>query len=159
MRRFALVVALLASGLTGVAHADTVPKIVYVGDSVAAQNAPALSAALGAEFYDASLGGTGICDYLAGEPTWLPASAKLGSLVRDQRPDLVILQFWGNDYYSPCVSPLRRGEQAFYDNSDLTALTSHYGVCDLAGPSSGRVGGRGRGGRVGRTGAGFEDLV
>ncbi|WP_436492175.1 CocE/NonD family hydrolase [Actinokineospora sp. HUAS TT18] len=47
----------------------------------------------------------------------------------------------------------------FYDNSDLTALTSHYGVCDLAGPSSGRVGGRGRGGRVGRTGAGFEDLV
>ncbi|CRK57548.1 hypothetical protein [Alloactinosynnema sp. L-07] len=133
MKRVAVVLALLASALTGVAHADAVPKVVYVGDSVAAQNAPALAAALGpVDLHDATLGGTGICDYLAGEPTWLPQSAKFANLIRDQRPDLVILQFWGNDYYSPCVSPLRRGEQAFYDKYLWNAFSARREINEAA---------------------------
>lgn len=109
------VVGLLGTALTG--QATPAPlKVLYVGDSVAVQNSSALAAALApARFHDATMGGTGICDYLAGTPTWLPASAKFDRLVREVRPDLVVLQFWGNDFYSPCAEHTRRGEPAFYD--------------------------------------------
>jgi hypothetical protein len=115
MRSVVLAVVLLfGTSLTG--HAAEPTRVLYVGDSVAVQNSSALAAALApAEFHDATLGGTAVCDYLADQPTWLPESAKFDRLIRDVRPDLVILQFWGNDFYSPCAEHTRRGQPEFYD--------------------------------------------
>lgn len=132
MRLLAVVLALMfVPGPT--AQASEPLKVLYVGDSVAAQNSSALAAALApASFRDATLGGTGICDYLAGTPTWLPASAKFDNLIREVRPDLVILQFWGNDYYSPCVEHTRRGTETFYDQYLWNAFSARREISAAA---------------------------
>lgn len=129
-----LATILLATTLTGRAAAAPV-KVLYVGDSVGAQNAGALKEALGVDFHDLTLGGVGICDYLAGTSTWLPASAKFDRAVREVRPDLVVLQFWGNDYWSPCVRD-QRGSQAFYDQYFWNALSARREI-DAAASSTG----------------------
>jgi hypothetical protein len=115
------------------AQASEPLTVLYVGDSVAVQNSSALASALApASFHDATLGGTGICDYLAGTPTWLPASAKFDSVIREVRPDLVILQFWGNDFYSPCVEHTRRGTETFYDQYLWNAFSARREISAAA---------------------------
>ncbi|SDJ49404.1 hypothetical protein SAMN05192558_11817 [Actinokineospora alba] len=131
MRVLAVVLALMFVPVT--ARATEPLTVLYVGDSVAAQNSSALAAALApASLRDATLGGTGICDYLAGTPTWLPASSKFDNLIREVRPDLVILQFWGNDYYSPCVEHTRRGTETFYDQYLWNAFSARREISAAA---------------------------
>ncbi|TWP47544.1 hypothetical protein FKR81_31775 [Lentzea tibetensis] len=126
--RLVLAVALTLSTLTSPS-----PVVVYIGDSVGAQNAPALAAALTpATFHDLTLGGTAICDYLADSPTWLPPSAKLDTAIRTLRPDLVVLQFWGNDFWSPCANDTRRGTDAFYDRYFWNALSARREISAAA---------------------------
>ena len=128
------VAVVLGTALTSVAAPA---KVLYVGDSVAAQNASALGSALRpAQFHDVTMGGTAICDYLPGTSSWLPGSGKFDSLVRDVRPDLVVLQFWGNDFFSPCMGQLRRGEPAYYDQYLWNALSARREIdaaADLVG--------------------------
>jgi hypothetical protein len=116
--RLVLAVALTMSVVT-----SPVDRVLYIGDSVGVQNGPALAAQFG-DFHDLTLGGTGICDYLADQPTWLPPSAKLDTAIRELRPSLVILQFWGNDFWSPCADDVRRGTQEFYNRYFWNALSA-----------------------------------
>lgn len=136
MRVLAAVLLLLLAGAPA-ADASVPLRVLYVGDSVAVQNSAALASALApASFHDATLGGTGICDYLAGTPTWLPASAKFDSVIREVRPDLVVLLFWGNDYYSPCVEHTRRGTETFYDQYLWNAFSARREI-DAAADAAG----------------------
>ncbi|GLZ29069.1 hypothetical protein Lesp02_12590 [Lentzea sp. NBRC 105346] len=128
-----LLTTALTMALLGAPAADDPPRVLYVGDSVAAQNASALAAALpGSSLHDHTLGGTAVCDYLSGTPTWLPSSAKFAQSIRDVRPDLVVLQFWGNEYWSPCANHTRRGTTEFYDLYFWNALSARREIDEAA---------------------------
>ncbi|MFF8669830.1 SGNH/GDSL hydrolase family protein [Streptomyces sp. NPDC015242] len=86
------------------------PRVLYLGDSLAMENQKVLGQELRrdlrAEYTSAPYSGTTLCDYLEGtaERSLVPASDKAAALVRRQRPDVVVLQFWGNSWgYTPCM--------------------------------------------------------
>ncbi|WP_190329384.1 SGNH/GDSL hydrolase family protein [Streptomyces venezuelae] len=86
------------------------PKVLYLGDSLAMENqvvlGQQLKSRLGARYRSAPYSGTTLCDYLdgTGEDSLVPDKDKAAALVRAQRPDYVVLQFWGNAWgYTPCM--------------------------------------------------------
>ncbi|MEW2388707.1 SGNH/GDSL hydrolase family protein [Streptomyces venezuelae] len=86
------------------------PKVLYLGDSLAMENQNVLGQQLkdrlGARYKSAPYSGTTLCDYLdgTGEDSLVPDKDKAAALVRAQRPDYVVLQFWGNAWgYTPCM--------------------------------------------------------
>ncbi|MET9393021.1 SGNH/GDSL hydrolase family protein [Streptomyces sp. NPDC006624] len=86
------------------------PRVLYLGDSLAMENQEVLGRELreqlGAEYTGAPYSGTTLCDYLEGtsERSLVPAADKAAALVRRLRPDVVVLQFWGNSWgYTPCM--------------------------------------------------------
>ncbi|MFE6521933.1 SGNH/GDSL hydrolase family protein [Streptomyces sp. NPDC057794] len=86
------------------------PRVLYLGDSLAMENQKVLGQELRrdlrAEYTSAPYSGTTLCDYLEGtaERSLVPASDKAAALVRRLRPDVVVLQFWGNSWgYTPCM--------------------------------------------------------
>ncbi|MEU9338305.1 SGNH/GDSL hydrolase family protein [Streptomyces sp. NPDC048290] len=85
-------------------------SVVYIGDSLAMENQTVLGQelrrALGADYTSAPYSGTTLCDYLegTGEQSLVPDADKAAALVRRERPDVVVLQFWGNAWgYTPCM--------------------------------------------------------
>ncbi|MGW2227289.1 SGNH/GDSL hydrolase family protein [Streptomyces formicae] len=99
------------------------PKVLYLGDSLAMENQDVLGAQLkdrlGARYRSAPYSGTTLCDYLdgTGEDSLVPDKDKAAALVRAQRPDYVVLQFWGNAWgYTPCMKGItydKRREEYF----------------------------------------------
>ncbi|MEV5356552.1 SGNH/GDSL hydrolase family protein [Streptomyces sp. NPDC052693] len=86
------------------------PRVLYLGDSLAMENQQVLGQELRrelrAEYTSAPYSGTTLCDYLEGtaERSLVPAADKAAALVRRLRPDVVVLQFWGNSWgYTPCM--------------------------------------------------------
>ncbi|MDT0386553.1 SGNH/GDSL hydrolase family protein [Streptomyces dubilierae] len=86
------------------------PRVLYLGDSLAMENQKVLGRELRrdlrAEYTSAPYSGTTLCDYLEGTArrSLVPASDKAAALVRRLRPDVVVLQFWGNSWgYTPCM--------------------------------------------------------
>ncbi|MFV0137681.1 SGNH/GDSL hydrolase family protein [Streptomyces sp. HMX87] len=86
------------------------PRVLYLGDSLAMENQKALGRELRerlrATYTSAPYSGTTLCDYLEGVPgrSLVPAGDKAAALVRSLRPDVVVLQFWGNSWgYTPCM--------------------------------------------------------
>ncbi|MDN0199040.1 SGNH/GDSL hydrolase family protein [Streptomyces sp. S.PNR 29] len=86
------------------------PAVLYLGDSLAMENQKVLGQELRkdlkAEYTSAPYSGTTLCDYLEGtaERSLVPAGDKAAALVRALRPDVVVLQFWGNAWgYTPCM--------------------------------------------------------
>ncbi|QEU93014.1 SGNH/GDSL hydrolase family protein [Streptomyces kanamyceticus] len=94
------------------------PKVLYLGDSLAMENQDVLGAQLkdrlGARYRSAPYSGTTLCDYLdgTGEDSLVPDKDKAAALVRAQRPDYVVLQFWGNAWgYTPCMKGITYDKQ------------------------------------------------
>ncbi|MEG3630169.1 SGNH/GDSL hydrolase family protein [Streptomyces poriticola] len=94
------------------------PRVLYLGDSLAMENQQILGQELRerlrAAYTSAPYSGTTLCDYLEGVPgrSLVPARHKAAALVRSVRPDVVVLQFWGNSWgYTPCM------DQITYDAS------------------------------------------
>ncbi|WJV47353.1 SGNH/GDSL hydrolase family protein [Streptomyces flavofungini] len=88
----------------------TRPKVLYLGDSLAMENQRVLGTLvrdqLGARYTSAPYSGTTLCDYLegTGKDSLVPDKHKAATLVRELRPDYVVLQFWGNAWgYTPCM--------------------------------------------------------
>ncbi|MEV7285148.1 SGNH/GDSL hydrolase family protein [Streptomyces sp. NPDC093252] len=85
-------------------------SVVYLGDSLAMENQTVLGQelrrTLGAAYTSAPYSGTTLCDYLegTGARSLVPDADKAAALVRRERPDVVVLQFWGNAWgYTPCM--------------------------------------------------------
>ncbi|MFI9344695.1 SGNH/GDSL hydrolase family protein [Streptomyces sp. NPDC052773] len=86
------------------------PVVLYLGDSLAMENQRVLGQELRRElkarYTSAPYSGTTLCDYLegTGERSLVPDADKAAALVRSVRPDVVVLQFWGNAWgYTPCM--------------------------------------------------------
>ncbi|MEU5999752.1 SGNH/GDSL hydrolase family protein [Streptomyces sp. NPDC047197] len=116
-------------------RAKTAPKVLYLGDSLAMENQTVLGdhlrSGLGARYRSAPYSGTTLCDYLdgTGKDSLVPDKDKAATLVREQRPDYVVLQFWGNAWgYTPCMSGITYGKarQKYFDRyaADAKALAS-----------------------------------
>ncbi len=122
------------------------PKVLYLGDSLAMENQDVLGALLkdrlGARYRSAPYSGTTLCDYLegTGEDSLVPDRDKAAALVRAERPDYVVLQFWGNAWgYTPCMDGITYAEarEKYFDRyaADARALAAQI---DSAGGGSGR---------------------
>ncbi|MEV0444418.1 SGNH/GDSL hydrolase family protein [Streptomyces spectabilis] len=94
------------------------PRVLYLGDSLAMENQDVLGTLLrdqlAARYTSAPYSGTTLCDYLegTGEDSLVPDKAKAARLVRELRPDFVVLQFWGNAWgYTPCMGGVTYDKQ------------------------------------------------
>ncbi|MGW0337294.1 SGNH/GDSL hydrolase family protein [Streptomyces sp. NPDC003011] len=92
------------------------PTVLYLGDSLATENQQVLGQELrrdlGARYTSAPYSGTTLCDYLegTGARSLVPDRDKAAALVRSLRPDIVILQFWGNAWdYTWCMDGITYG--------------------------------------------------
>ncbi|MGW7272327.1 SGNH/GDSL hydrolase family protein [Streptomyces sp. NPDC054864] len=114
------------------------PKVLYLGDSLAMENQTVLGdllrADLGARYRSAPYSGTTLCDYLdgTGEDSLVPDKDKAAALVREERPDVVVLQFWGNAWgYTPCMDGITydKERQKYFDRyaADAKALAAQIG--------------------------------
>lgn len=86
------------------------PSVLYLGDSLAMENQRVLGQELRrdlrAKYTSAPYSGTTLCDYLegTGARSLVPDRDKAAALVRSLRPDVVVLQFWGNAWgYTWCM--------------------------------------------------------
>ncbi|QCX78024.1 hypothetical protein C9F11_21970 [Streptomyces sp. YIM 121038] len=94
------------------------PRVLYLGDSLAMENQDVLGSLLrdrlAARYTSAPYSGTTLCDYLedTGEDSLVPDEDKAATLVRELRPDFVVLQFWGNSWgYTPCMGGVTYDKQ------------------------------------------------
>ncbi|MFB6846770.1 SGNH/GDSL hydrolase family protein [Streptomyces sp. NPDC056373] len=102
------------------------PTVLYLGDSLAMEGQEVLGKELRrdlkAKYTGAPYSGTTLCDYLEGtaERSLVPAADKAAALVRRLRPDVVVLQFWGNSWgYTPCMDGIT------YDKSPARYFTRY----------------------------------
>jgi hypothetical protein len=56
--------------------------------------------------------GLALCDFLEGKPAAMPIDKRLQAQVRSVKPDLVILQFWGNPW-TDCIKQTASGDNHF----------------------------------------------
>ncbi len=112
------------------APADPVPAL-YLGDSLAMENQTVLAGLLKktATVRSAPYSGTTLCDYLesAKDRSLVPLQHKAAALVREEKPAVVVLQFWGNSWgYTPCMGSIKQGSEAYYARykADARALTA-----------------------------------
>lgn len=123
------------------------PVVLYLGDSLAMENQEVLGRELrertGARYRSAPYSGTTLCDYLEGtaEKSLVPARDKAAALVREVRPDYVVLQFWGNAWgYTPCMGGVThdRAKDTYFaryaaDAERLTRQIAQAGAAGAAG--------------------------
>jgi hypothetical protein len=102
------------------------PVVLYLGDSLAMENQKVLGQQfrddLGARYTSAPYSGTTLCDYLegTGDRSLVPPHHKAAALVRELRPNFVVLQFWGNAWgYTPCMDGIT------YDKSEGTYFSRY----------------------------------
>ncbi|WP_199546759.1 SGNH/GDSL hydrolase family protein [Streptomyces sp. N35] len=109
---------------------DPVPAL-YLGDSLAMENQLVLTGLLKktATVRNAPYSGTTLCDYLerAKDRLLVPPQHTAAALVREEKPAVVLLQFWGNSWgYTPCMGSIVQGSEAYYKRyaADTRALTA-----------------------------------
>ncbi len=119
--------------------------MLYLGDSLAMESQKVLGQLLRdelkARYTGAPYSGTTLCDYLEGTgvDSLVPPDDKAAALVRRLRPDVVVLQFWGNAWdYTPCMDGItygkRRDEYFARYTSDARKLTEQ-----IEGAGAGKV--------------------
>lgn len=122
------------------------PRVAYVGDSIAFETSPVVHwvvASSGATYGASTLGGMAICDFLPETQSTYrklqnPVPPDLSQLVRTLRPDVVVLQFWGNSWqYTPCMRDaqgvvLAPGTAAYYDRYAADAQRAMVVIRDAA---------------------------
>lgn len=119
------------------------PRVLYLGDSIALESQDVVGegvrAGSGAEFTSVPHSGMTLCDYLEGRPesSFVPAQDKAAALVRSLRPDVVVLQFWGNSWgFTPCMNNAEAGTPEYYARyqADVRAITEQIsGAAAAAG--------------------------
>lgn len=116
-------------GGTGESGRKVRPRVLYLGDSLAMENQKVLGELVreqwGARYTSAPYSGTTLCDYLdlpgRNPKSLVPEKDKAARLVRELRPDVVVLQFWGNSWgYTPCMDGLT------YDAAKPGAKEEYY---------------------------------
>lgn len=124
------------------------PKVLYLGDSLAMENQTALGdhlrSELGARYRSAPYSGTTLCDYLdgTGKDSLVPDKDKAAALVREQRPDYVVLQFWGNAWgYTPCMDGITydKQRQKYFDRYAADAKELASQIHEAAGADRPRI--------------------
>ncbi|GAB3648708.1 hypothetical protein GCM10028832_36470 [Streptomyces sparsus] len=122
-----------AGGVEPAAPADAGVRgrVLYLGDSLGMETQKELGRRIterGHAYRSAPYSGTTLCDYLEGrkDNSLVPAEDKAAALVRDFRPSVVVLQFWGNSWgYTPCMRQTQSDTPAYYARyaADARALT------------------------------------
>ncbi|MEV6589586.1 SGNH/GDSL hydrolase family protein [Streptomyces acidicola] len=124
------------------------PVVLYLGDSLAVENQKVLGQQLrddlDARYTGAPYPGTTLCDYLEGtdDRSLVPAQDKAAVLVRRLRPDVVVLQFWGNAWgYTPCMDGITydKAEGTYFSRyaDDAERLTKQ--IADAGGSRRPRI--------------------
>jgi len=110
----ALAIALSACGIDEPLALGEKPRILYVGDSIAANTyatVESLTEARGATLHATIYAGTTLCDFLDDKPVVDPPYVtRLPLAIERSEPQLIILQFWGNKV-SPCLSDAGSDEE------------------------------------------------
>ena len=109
---------ILPSGAAAFSSTDRA-RVLYVGDSISFETRDTVTffvAGTGkADVRYIGIGGSAICDVIGNETRWLDAYNKLARQVREFRPHIIALTFWGNPVgYSKCAPP-DRGSDSFYE--------------------------------------------
>ncbi|MGW0602067.1 SGNH/GDSL hydrolase family protein [Streptomyces sp. NPDC002776] len=109
-------------------------RALYLGDSIALENHKILANLLEdsgtATLHSAPHSGTTLCDYMedkTGDSLLVPRNHTAAALVRAERPQVVVLQFWGNSWiYTPCMGKILAPQRAYYERyaADARALTA-----------------------------------
>ncbi|MGK5628542.1 SGNH/GDSL hydrolase family protein [Streptomyces sp. URMC 123] len=146
--RSAAVAAPVAAPAAGRAAGAEPFHVLYLGDSLATESAAVvraeIEAAGRARVRAVPYGGMTLCDYLEGRPetSYVPAGHKAAALVRAERTDVVVLQFWGNSWqFTPCMNGIPAGTEAYYERlrSDARELTDQIGrAAGSRGPAAAR---------------------
>jgi hypothetical protein len=101
--------------------------VLYVGDSLAAETGESLTAQLEATgrvtVSKSTFPGMALCDFLEVEDAGMDAPDRLFARVVNERPDVVVLQFWGNGF-SPCIRPAGWETEAYYNQYFWNALNA-----------------------------------
>ncbi|GAA3802863.1 SGNH/GDSL hydrolase family protein [Streptomyces phyllanthi] len=124
------------------------PVVLYLGDSLAMENQKVLGRRLrgdlDARYTSAPYSGTTLCDYLegTGDDSLVPPKDKAAVLVRELRPDVVVLQFWGNAWgYTPCMDGITydKAEARYFARyaADAKRLTEQ--IADAGGARRPRI--------------------
>jgi hypothetical protein len=92
-------------------------RVLYVGDSLAAETRNTLSTLLQATgratVTASSFPGLALCDFLEVENAGAAAANRIRARVRSDKPHVVVLQFWGNSA-TPCVGPHSLGSEGYF---------------------------------------------
>jgi hypothetical protein len=135
--------AVLTTALPASAFSPTnKARILYVGDSLAANTLNAVTfwtQATGKAELSYSFpprlsiwGGMALCDFLDGKAEVVPHPVeKLKPMVMTVRPHLVIMQFWGNAWGSPCMAGAQT-DQAYYDAYFWDSLNASQQIAEAA---------------------------
>jgi hypothetical protein len=120
-------VALLPAETAFAFSAADPARILYVGDSIAAETRDTVKwwtqVSGKATTNDSAFPGMAICDFLEGKPAGMPNEKKLKSQVRSLKPQLVILQFWGNGF-TDCIKQNPVGSEQYYNQYFWDALNA-----------------------------------
>jgi len=93
-------------------------RVLYVGDSLAANTAEEVVAGTQARSTSvvttySAFPGMAICDFLDVESAQMPIADRLHARIKKARPDLVILQFWGNSF-TDCMADAPTDSEAYF---------------------------------------------
>jgi hypothetical protein len=118
--------ALLSCVLAASAHAQT-SHVLYFGDSLAAETGDTLTEQLEATgqvtVSTSSFPGMALCDFLEVPDAAMNAADRIYARVLNERPDVVVLQFWGNAF-TPCISGAGFATEAYYNQYFWNALNA-----------------------------------
>jgi hypothetical protein len=94
-------------------------RVLFVGDALAAEALDTVRYwVLGtgkAEWFDSIAGRVALCDFLENDSSTLPVEKRLAAAVTRSKPQLVIMQFWG-DARTPCMDRANDPSvEAYYD--------------------------------------------
>ncbi|MER7481450.1 SGNH/GDSL hydrolase family protein [Streptomyces sp. NPDC126510] len=127
---------------------ERAPTVLYLGDSLAMEGHKVLGEELRrdlkAKYTAAPYSGTTLCDYLEGtaDRSLVPAAEKAAALVRRLRPDVVVLQFWGNSWgYTPCMDGITYGKSParYFSRYDADARRLSEQIAAAGGESRPRI--------------------
>jgi hypothetical protein len=138
--RSSLVVAgIVTAALPAAAFSSTnKARVLYAGDSIAANTVGMVTFWLNATGKAEVVGhpgsifpGTAICDFLVGQPGG-PITVKLKQAVQTLKPHLVILQFWGNSEFYPCMQGAPFNSEAYFQRYFTDALAAPVQIAEGA---------------------------
>lgn len=123
--------------LAATAHAQA-PHVVYFGDSLAAETGDTVTAELaaaGVTISHSSFPGFALCDFLEVDNAAMAAADRIYARVLNERPDVVVMQFWGNGF-TDCIRGAGFATEAYYNQYFWNALNAGIQVgaaADAAG--------------------------